>query len=241
MPQIIAFVGSFIITIVNMIVKKLIKKFTDFSRFKSVSEESTSVIQTVFITQFINTALLPFLVVLRFQNFIPTIKIMKLIGLGSIVSTNENNYIDDMNRDFYAQVGTKYILTYIIMTFNPHIINCLVNPCVRCSRRKKGRKAVIHKDAKKYLTGPTFEIVGKFAGILNIVFMAVCFSAGFPLLLLLTCIILYTTFLVEKYMVIKYNSKPVSIDKQPNDLLIGVLPYSVLFHCLFAILMFSTP
>jgi len=88
MPQIIAFGGSFLITIVNMIVKSLIKKFADFSRFKSVSEQSTSIISTVFFTQLINTAFLPLLVAVRFQNMIPTLRLMRIIGLGSIADPN---------------------------------------------------------------------------------------------------------------------------------------------------------
>ncbi len=118
-----------------------------------------------------------------------------------------------MNRAFYSTVGTKYIMTFIILTFNPQIINFLINPCIRCRRRKKARKAIIMKDAKKYFTGPIFGIVGKYASTLTIVFMALMFSSGFPILLLLTSLILFTTFLVEKYMILKYSSKPPSLDK----------------------------
>ena len=139
--------------------------------------------------------------------------IMKKIGLGGLADPNENNYFNDMNRAFYSTVGTKYIMTYIILTFNPQLINFLINPCMRCRRSSRARKAIIHKDAKKYFTGPTFGIVGKYARTLTIVFMALIFSAGFPILLLLTSIILLTTFLVEKYMILKYNSKPPSLDK----------------------------
>jgi hypothetical protein len=54
----------------------------------------------------------------------------------------------------------------------------------------KARGAVIHKDAKKYYTGPQFEVVGKYASTLTIVFMALIFYTGIPILLILTCIIL---------------------------------------------------
>jgi len=119
MPQIVSFGGSFLITIVNMFVKSFIRKFANFSRFKSASEQSTSIISTVFFTQLINTAILPILLSVRFQNMIPNLILMRMIGLINIADTNVNNYFNDTNRAFYSRVGTKYIMTFIILTFNP--------------------------------------------------------------------------------------------------------------------------
>jgi len=158
LPEIYALIGSLVITIINNIVKKLLIKLGNFSRYKTLSHESSSLMATIFIAQIINTAIIPILVTYRYKDYIPTAMFSKILYL-KFVDTKEENYTDDLNRQWYLQVGLKYMMAFLIMIFNPYLINFfLTNPFSICWRKWRFKKAVIHKEAKKYSHGPTFQL-----------------------------------------------------------------------------------
>ena len=241
LPEIYALIGSLVITIINNIVKKLLIKLGNFSRYKTLSHESSSLMATIFIAQIINTAIIPILVTYRYKDYIPTAMFSKILYL-KFVDTKEENYTDDLNRQWYLQVGLKYMMAFLIMIFNPYLINFfLTNPFSICWRKWRFKKAVIHKEAKKYSHGPTFQLTQKYANALSLIFITMTFGSGIPILYLVSCIIFTITFLYQKYNLLRISSKPPQLDDQLNTQFIGLLPYAVFTHLIFAILMFSSP
>ena len=66
----------------------------------------------------------------------------------------------------------------------------------------------MHKDAKTHSTGPEFKLTAKYANTICIIYIAMSFSSGIPILLGITSVIFFVRFLLYKYFVLRYNSRP---------------------------------
>ena len=71
MPIIITYVAAFVIFFVNNLLNFSLYRLASFSRFKTLSQEQSTVMSSVFIGQFINMAVIPFIVVYRMKEYAP--------------------------------------------------------------------------------------------------------------------------------------------------------------------------
>lgn len=77
--------------------------------------------------------------------------------------------------------------------------------------KNRGKKLLpkkkIHKDAKKVFLGPEFNLIGKYAESLAVVWTCMTWSSALPFMYPLGFLLLWTTYLSEKYALIHHNSK----------------------------------
>ncbi len=136
-------------------------------------------------------------------------------------------------------VGGKITTTLIFLTFSPHFIKLALLPVYRWMRRRNANKALIQGDAKKALKGPVFLLMPRYASAIAMCYFAMFFSSGIPIFYLLISICMFGKYIVDKYMLIRYCSKPPAIDSTLNNWVARVLPFAVLIHTIFAVLMYS--
>ena len=106
LPLFLTFFTGFITLIVNNLLRSALYRLAGYSRYKSASNEQSSVMVTVFIAQFLNTALIPFFVVYKWSDdFKPGKEFQNLI------STYVFDYSDSFNR------GDDYIDIYFYSNF----------------------------------------------------------------------------------------------------------------------------
>ena len=106
------------------------------------------------------------------------------------------------------KTGIKYILSFILLVFQPQVVDLLIMPFKSCYNRYLARNAILHKDCKTYSTGPVFKLTGKYANTICIIYIAITFSSGIPLLLGITSMIFIVRLILYKYFVLRYNSRP---------------------------------
>lgn len=77
--------------------------------------------------------------------------------------------------------------------------------------------------------------------MLSVVFIGFSFSSAVPIILLMTSIILGTTYLYEKHYLLKYNSKDTAVDSSINDWVLKVIKYACFLHLVCSIFAYSYP
>lgn len=91
------------------------------------------------------------------------------------------------------------------------------------------------------IIGPTFNVTGFYAAVMNTIFVTLFYCSGIPLLLYFGAISLTLQYWVYKYYILRYNKRPPSYDNKLNKQLISILPLSVIFHLMIGIYMYGTP
>jgi hypothetical protein len=154
----------------------------------------------------------------------------------------DEDYIDDLNRKWYVIVGLKFITTFFVMIFSPHIFNCfLINPLLNCIRKVKMKTAKVHVHAKNLSYGPEFYLPARLASAVCLIYICMAFSSGIPILYFLTSAIFFTTYYVEKYAILNYWSIPKQIDSTMNNQALSFLKFVTVIHLVFAIYFYSEP
>ncbi len=149
----------------------------------------------VFVVEFINTAVIIFLV-----NFKLNISIFNIPII-------DGNYTE-FSVEWYRVVGSTIVLTMLIRTVSPHIatlFQVIFNALKRwydrgftCTRRNT--KAVIQEDYEKINSGPEFSLDSRYAQVLTLIFTVFMFSAGLPILYMIGFVYFFFTYWVDKIL-----------------------------------------
>lgn len=113
---------------INFNLKVVFRKLAVFERYKSLTHETESIFQKLFIAVFINMAILLLLINSNFQSigFVKSISDGLPIG-GELFFNGE---YDDLNREWYPRVGLAFLILIISTVFS-NIISSIGWECIR--------------------------------------------------------------------------------------------------------------
>jgi len=97
------------------------------------------------------------------------------------------------------------------------------------------RSAVIQKDRYNFSLGPVFDIAESYAAAMNLIFTALTFSSGMPLILPLAAFALLIQYLVDKYVVLRWAKKGPIIGPILYEHISRTLPFAIILHLAFGI------
>ena len=87
----------------------------------------------------------------------------------------------------------------------------------------------------KLLKGPSFDISNSLAQVLVIVFTCYFYTSGMPLLNHICLCALILTYWCNKTLILRYYHKPPEYSYSINRNIIKMLPFAVIFHCIFSL------
>ena len=214
---------SVCIVSVNYILKVMIRYCSKYAKFKTKTNERKNILTLVFVALFINTALTTFLANTKFSD--------EYIGLSEL-----SGKYNDIDRDWYNDVGNIITVTMIVSIFSPHLFNLLiVYPFSNLLRKCFSKFYKSQRDLNKFYAGASFDISNGLSQILAVVFTSYMYSSGIPLLNLLCLITIFFAYWCEKFLILRHYKKPPQYSDNINARLITFLPFAVIFHCIFAI------
>lgn len=91
----------------------------------------------------------------------------------------------------------------------------------------------------KLYKNPVFDIKAHYAMAVNVIFVTMFFCSGMPILLGLSAFFFWGKYIVDKYMLLRYNSKPPAFDEKIALEVAEILPYTIDLHLLMAIMMYG--
>lgn len=226
-----------IISVVNNILQVVIKKLSNFSRYKTVTQETLSSMTKLFVAMFINSALIALLLSANIYAFIPAKEFSSNVLV--FISQENTKYYADFDREWYILVGTKILYTCISFMISPHLMNVFLNPCYRCLRNRKARNSLLQQDMNENIVGPVFDVTQYYAVSLNIIFITLLYCSAMPILLVMCAIALTLQYWSYKYLFLRYNKRPPTYDTSLNKAVIQILPYGAFLHIIVGIYMYG--
>ena len=125
---------------------------------------------------------------------------MWILLKGNVNFRKRSEFSEDFDRSWYSVVGSKVINTWLINVVSPHLVYLIITPLLIRMKRKKAKNAIIQKDANDCYMGRFFDLVSKYALLLNTIFVTLFFSSMMPLMLLLGASSLFFQYISEKIM-----------------------------------------
>ena len=268
---IIKFCGSLVILMVNFFMKILIQKMTKFEKPKIKSQIQKRVFLKIFFVNYINTALLAYLINLKIPN----------------ISEKLGGEFDDFNRDWFLSVGNYILALMIISLVSPHFKSMFISYSWFILKRrysKKNQGAKMSKDDQfersdeknqndenilinknnendeniEYIENRennendksnkndqtnknNYDIAARAAQITNVVFTCFTYSGGLPLLNLICLCFLIIFYYADKFLLYKFYKKP----KRHNELMyfavLKIMPLAIFFHSCFSLYTYGSP
>ena len=184
-----------LVMFINLTIRGLFTKLSVFEGHRSLTAEKTSFVVKTFLAQLLNTAIIILLVNTRFsysENFLFRGK------------------FEDFSPLWYRSVGTTLLYTMIVNIFMGPFVNCTfayLRAQKRCKDRgcgcnPKSTKTQYQEDYNALYTGPPFRIDFRYAGILTQLYVCFIYSAGMPLLYLVTLIFLIVKYYSDKFYMV---------------------------------------
>jgi len=144
----------------------------------------------------------------------------------------------DYPPQWYANVGTMCIFLLILYVFTSQAVP--LGRVALAALRRRNTPAFTQTELNKQRVGPVFSLAEHHARAVSIVWMGFVLSAGVPLLLPLSALVLLVTYWVDKFALLRLHRLPPLYDATVNFAATGSLWWALLFHVIMALYMYSS-
>lgn len=83
------------------------------------------------------------------------------------------------------------------------------------------------------------DVVGETAQLMLVVFISLLYSAGLPVMVVLGALNIISMYVSNKYLILRYSRRIEGLNEDFSSLSEGILPFSMLFSCLFGVWMLT--
>jgi len=234
------YVASFTTVIVNRTLMSLLKYLASFECHTSIDNEDGSLMKKIFLSNYINMAF-GALIAYGFVDNMPGILVNLHIFQGPY---------PDFTAAWYAVVGSYIVITFLIQGITPLLYNYFCYYVSQPFRRflhyssiamQSNTRIIVQKDLNEMEVGPVFDPTLNQAQLLSLVFVAMTFAPGIPVLMPLACFIFTLYFRADKRLVLWYYEKAPHMGAGIMKVVLACLPYAALIRLGFACWMFGSP
>jgi hypothetical protein len=238
--SLLTYAAVFVTVLVNMFIVVAVEYLSRAEAHSSIDRQKGSFIYKLFIAMFCNVALVVLLAYGRFENLPEFFSETHIL----------DGPFDDFDFGWYGAVGTYFITTFIAQAVSPiatGLIDAFImKPYKRWSTRKgvvdvTGHSIVMQAELNELQVGPVFDYTKNKSYLLMLLFLAMSFGTGLPILLPFSCITFTLYFVVDRYLICSYYQKPPHVGVSTMKIALGALYYAGIIRLLFGIWMFSNP
>ena len=228
-------VGSSAVLFINSALAWSINKLTRFEHHHSMSAERSSATSKIFLAQIFNLAIIIILVNAKlpgiFQN-----ALFQSFGLFT-------GQYDDVDSSWYSVVGASICFTMLLNVFQPKLVTmgklCIFRCCTQ--RKKLCQRSKVHqRQLENAMTPPSFNLADKQSALKVVIFATLIYSSGVPLLVPMAALSMLLTYIVDKYMVLRFCVQPPQYDSSMARAFVASLPWAIFLHSALAIWTFSS-
>lgn len=210
-------VTSITTVIINEIQYYGVNKIVSYEKHWSSSDQQRHIALKLFVGIFINTAVILLIV----NADIPGLRNLRVIFNGEFI---------DFTPQWYKQVGLTIFLTHALTIITPQTLPLITYLYVLCKRRYTTELCTTQDQLNQLYSGTQFNLSQRYSMILVIIYVALFYSAGIPLLIPSTATILIISYWVDKYTFLRYYRIPPRYDESLSILCVAVLPYCIILH-----------
>ncbi|CAG9323455.1 unnamed protein product [Blepharisma stoltei] len=211
------------IVIINYTLRQLFTILSEFERRKSYNIKQTHLMLKIFAAMLTNTALVPIIVHLSYNND----------GQDELIDRQFN----DITKYWYVKVGSMFYIMMCINVVSPHLIfNFLV--MYMTGLWKRFRSSQTYKtqyEIYNAFIGPEFRLATRTSMILTVIFTCFIFSGGIPLLNIIAFLALFVIYWTDKFLILRHYRKPPYYSHHVYSSAIKVMPLCAFFHSCFSL------
>ncbi len=126
-----------IISLVNIIIQSVIFKMVLFIRYRSITEIVEKQINFALVVEYINTSFVVYIIYLQILDH-SVVEFINYLVNSDIFQID--NFITDVNRDWYIKVAGKLIMPMLLAIFNPQTGELITELFSSCLKRIKSRR-----------------------------------------------------------------------------------------------------
>ncbi len=216
------------------------RKLTMIERPLTHSDIHKSAFMKIFLTRFINTAIVFLLVNARVQaeddDTAGFVSVFQAFGLFQ-------GDFSSLTLRWYQKVGSFLTLMLIINIMEPHIAPSLrmffnfVNMCRCCARD------VIQRDLNNRMSGIRFNIQDRYPQMMGYAFTVFAYSAGFPVLYIAGLFYVVIMYIFDKLAIFhSYDIRGITgVDGSLSMSTLRLFPVAIVLHICIAVYMHSIP
>ncbi len=225
----LTYVSVIATTVVNVFMRTFLKILAKHEAHTSLDEYQASIMSKIFLSNF------------------ATMSILVLVAYGNAGSNNEflttlhifNGPYSDFTTSWYGNVGFYLMTTFILQSFSPLVANLFMyfigQPLLRFYHHRrvrylKSHTIVTQRDLNLLEVGGVFDSTDHSAQLLTLLFFAMMFAPGLPLLMPLCCFAFILYFRVDKLLLCRYYQKPPNVGDAAVRMVVTYLPFAAVIR-----------
>lgn len=236
-------VAAIVTVIINRILRSSMKILTLTEAHTTLDSEQVSIISKIFVATYINMAI----TILIVFGSPPS-------AIGTLPKDVSNLYIfsgpySDFTTGWYGTVGLYVMVTFVLAAFGSlafkalkfYLLFPLYVSLINMLLWRPTGFFVLQHQVNAQVVGPVFDSTLHQAQLLTILFFAMTYGAGVPVLMLLCCMSFLLFFRLDKVLFCRYYQRPPFTGDGVMKFVLSSLPYAALIRLLFACWMLSAP
>lgn len=221
-----------LVSVVNILLRSLNMALIERVGLDTQSEKTSMIMQSVFVTSFINSG---FILLLTNANF--EFSVLKFIPL--------RNQYADFSMNWYLDIAPSLCQSMLIMAFFPYV-EILTNVSLRAlmrwfdsgfpwSRRASEfttKKITVQQYVNLY-SGPVYMMHFKYSSAMVQIFVSFMYGMALPVLIPIAMVGIFNLYLVERLCLAYYYRQPPMFDQKLNDAVLGILRFAPILMFVF--------
>mmetsp|Transcript_25023 Transcript_25023/g.54436 ORF Transcript_25023/g.54436 Transcript_25023/m.54436 type:complete len:1094 (+) Transcript_25023:67-3348(+) len=218
------------VCVINQILLLIFSFLVAFTRPQTNTETTVVQLVLLFFAQFINTALLMYLVNARFPN-VPSL--LSFIGNGDYY---------EVTAGWYTVVGASLTITICSQVLSNTVPQLLMAKCYPHIRPFTiwWSGAVTRASLEKQYELPNWELSLRAAQTFNVVCTIIFYSGGMPVLYFAGAVYAFVAYWVDKYSLVRGSKRPPAYDATVMQTCMNFIPFAVVLHSCFASFVFGS-
>ncbi|KAJ8601959.1 hypothetical protein CTAYLR_004449 [Chrysophaeum taylorii] len=225
-----------VIVLVNFLLELIFSLFSKFERHNSVSSSLVNTAVKTFLLSFLNTAMLVPLYNMQCSNQ----DAWAQFGLSWFCRYVLLGSHSGFSRTWYSEVGTTIVQT-VVLNMVVNIISRLYMVLIQDPLLNWFQidSCVTQNQLNKLLQPRRFDIDHRYSFAFTYILCTLVYCAGLPMLIPLSAAYFWTSYFVDRYLVLRRYKQPPSYDAKLSKLLLKLLPAAAVSHLFMASFMLS--
>ncbi|GAQ81334.1 hypothetical protein KFL_000770270 [Klebsormidium nitens] len=216
-------------TVINTILYAVMPWLSSLERHHLLTAQEAATAEKLFITQLLNCAVIGTLVYAHIAG----------LSRGKVTNWFFNGLYEDFDTAWYSAVGSTLVITLTVQIVVPFINEALGVAWAWGKRWLWAKSQLIQSDLNKLMEGLEFTLADRYGQLLTLIFVAMVFSAGIPILHLILTAAIHIIYWVDKITLLRLSRTPAQYDDTMTNAFLATLPWAAWIHCAVAVWMYG--
>ena len=220
------------VLVVNAILQFVLKYLAAFVKPHSISSLETAIASRIFLTQWINTAIIVVLINADLQPYIAATKYLYNAGF-------LNGQYSDTTEDWFVVVGTAVVSQSISASFVPNLAVLAQWPIGFVKQHVLKDRQMTQKKLNKLFEGSEYLLSARYAAMLNILWVVLTYSSAIPIMNFFGVVFFSTAYWCDKAVLLRACRKPAQYDEQLAVLCTNMMSVGMILHLAVSVWFFG--